>query len=160
MFEKIKTFKLVRLHKNKYHIRNQHGQFSGNRCAYCHNYHGEISNLKCMLRHFCTTLIYQTKCVTMYIVCYTNLVKLQLNPSLLKTTINRHLGHALVASKYNTAILNPIPYIITQCRIISFEWVWVWINIRLIEQSQSALRCCSHSLQPCSLHHCQLSIVY
>ena len=41
MFEKIRTLKLVSLYKNKY-IRDQHGQFSGNRCAYCQIYHGEI----------------------------------------------------------------------------------------------------------------------
>ena len=81
MFEKIKTFKLVRLHKNKYHIRNQYGRFSGNRCAYCQIYNGEILNFKCILCHFCTHLIYQTKCVTMFIVSYTILVKLQSDPS-------------------------------------------------------------------------------
>ena len=48
MLEKIKTRKLVMLHTNKSHIRNQHGRFSGNRYAYCHIYHGEILNFKCL----------------------------------------------------------------------------------------------------------------
>ena len=81
MFEKIKTLKLVRLHENKYHIRNQHGRFSAHQCAYCQIFHGEILNFKCILRHFCITWIYQTKCVTMYIVCHTILVELQSDPS-------------------------------------------------------------------------------
>ena len=109
------------MHKNKYHIRNQHGRFSGNRCAYCHIYHGEILNFKCLLRHFCATLIYQTKCVTMYIVFHTILVKLQSNQTWLGTTRNTHLGHALAASKYNTAIFNQNPNIQVFKHIISIQ---------------------------------------
>ena len=75
----------------------------------CHIYHGEISNFRCLLRQFCTTLIHQTKCVTMCIVCLTILVKLQSNPKWLNTRRNTHLGHALAAPKYNTAIFNQNP---------------------------------------------------
>ena len=111
-----KIWKLVTLHKNKYNIHNQHGnRFSGNWCAYCHIYHGEISNFKCILLHFCTTLIYQIKCVTMYIVCHTMLVKLQSNPTLLKTTKNRHW-----------VMHWPPQNIIPQYLIKSLIYIWKW----------------------------------
>ena len=71
--------------RNKYDIRNQHGRLSRNRCEYYHIFYGEVFNFKYIILHICTTLIGQTKCVTMYIVCHTILVKLQSNPSWLNT---------------------------------------------------------------------------